>query len=45
VRCTVTPKTWQSEYRVLDYVSRPDSPISTRARFVVESGRPGAQKA
>jgi alkaline phosphatase D len=45
VSCTVTPKQWQSEYRVLSHVSRPGSPISTRAKFVVENGRPGAQRA
>jgi alkaline phosphatase D len=45
VSCTVTPKQWQSDYRVLAHVTRPDSPISTRAKFVVESGRPGVQPA
>jgi alkaline phosphatase D len=40
VRCTVTPKEWRSEYRVLEYVSRPGSPISTLATFALESGRP-----
>jgi alkaline phosphatase D len=45
VRCVVTPERWQSDYRVVPFVTRPDAPISTRASFVVESGRPGAQKA
>jgi alkaline phosphatase D len=44
VRCTVTPKTWQSDFRVLEYVSRQGSPITTRASFVVEAGRPGVQR-
>ena len=43
VRATITPSLWTSDYRVLPYVSQPDAPIETRASFVVESGRPGAQ--
>ena len=43
VSCDVTPGQWLSHYHVLDYVSRPDSPISTRASFVVLDGRPGAE--
>lgn len=42
VRCSVRPDRWLSDYRVVDYVSRPGSPIRTRASFVVEDGRPGA---
>ena len=45
VRCVVTPERWQSDYRVVPYVSRPGAPISTRASFVVENGRAGAQRA
>jgi alkaline phosphatase D len=45
VRCVVTPQQWQSDYRVVDYVTRPGSPIKTRASFVVEDGRPGPQQA
>ena len=44
VRCEVSPDRWVSDYRVVDYVSRPGSPIRTRASFVVENGRPGAQR-
>ena len=43
VSCDVTPGQWLSHYRVLDYVTRPNSPISTRASFVVLDGRPGAE--
>jgi alkaline phosphatase D len=43
VVATVTPERWTSEYRVVPYVTRPGAPIGTRATFVVESGRPGAQ--
>jgi len=44
VRCIVKPGNWQSDYRVVSYVSRPGSDIRTRASFVVEKGRPGAQR-
>ena len=43
VRCTLTPALMTADYRTLPYVSRPGAPIDTRASFVVESGRPGAQ--
>ena len=45
VRCVITPSTWTSDYRVLEYVTHQGSPMSTRASFVVENGRPGAQTA
>lgn len=45
VRCSLTPDRWQSDYRVLPAVSKPDEPISTRASFVVENGKPGAKPA
>jgi alkaline phosphatase D len=41
----VRPETLRADFRVVEYVSRPGSPIKTRASFVVENGRPGAQKA
>ena len=44
VRCTITPRTWTADYRVLEYVTHQGSPMSTRASFVVEDGRPGAQR-
>jgi alkaline phosphatase D len=45
VRCTLTPKRWTTDYRVLPYVRRPGAPVSTRASFTIEAGRPGAQPA
>jgi alkaline phosphatase D len=45
VRCTVSRERWQSDYRIVPFVTRPDAPVETRASFVVESGRPGAQRA
>jgi alkaline phosphatase D len=44
VRCDVTPRRWQSDFRVVPYVQRPGAPISTRASFVVEDGVPGARR-
>ena len=45
VSCSVTPERWTADYRVLEYVTRPGSPISTRASFVVEDNRPGVKPA
>ncbi len=45
VRCALTPQQWKSDYRVIEKVTVADSPVSTRATFVVESGKPGAQRA
>jgi alkaline phosphatase D len=45
VSCMVTPGRWQSDYRVVEYVTRPGAPLVTRASFVVEDQRPGLQTA
>ncbi|HEU4628417.1 MAG TPA: alkaline phosphatase D family protein [Gemmatimonadaceae bacterium] len=42
LRCAITPERWTTDYRVVPYVDRPGAPVSTRASFVVEAGRPGA---
>jgi alkaline phosphatase D len=44
VSCEVTPERWQSHYRTVPYVTKPDAPLVTRASFVVERDRPGAQR-
>lgn len=44
VSCTITPSTWQADYRVVPYVTRPDAPVHTAASFIVENGRPGAER-
>ncbi len=44
VRCTVTPRQWRADYRVVPYVSQPGAPAFTRASFVVESGNPGLRQ-
>lgn len=45
VSCEVTPERWRSDYRVVEYVTRTGAPRVTRASYVVESGKPGAQRA
>ena len=45
VRCELTPDRWQADYRVLEYVRREGSPVTTRASFVIENGTAGAQQA
>jgi alkaline phosphatase D len=44
VRCAVTPDRWQTDFRVLPFVTKRDAEIMTRASYVVENGKPGAQK-
>jgi len=43
IKATLDSDLWQSEFKVLPYITRPDAEISTRARYVVEVGQPGAQ--
>jgi len=45
VSCTLTPREYRADYRVVEYIDRPGAPGITRASFVVESGRPGAERA
>jgi alkaline phosphatase D len=45
VSCRVTPRTWQSDYRVVPFVTSPDAPVETAGTFVVEAGRPGVTPA
>jgi alkaline phosphatase D len=45
VVCDVSPASLVATYRIVDYVSQPGAPVETRARFVVQNGRPGAQRA
>lgn len=44
VRCSLTPDRWQTDFRIVAAVTKPDEPVSTRASFVVENGRPGAKR-
>lgn len=45
VRCTLAPGQWRADFVVVDQVAKPGGNPSTRASFVVEAGRPGAQEA
>jgi alkaline phosphatase D len=45
VRCDVTREHLTAYFRAIPYISRPGAPLETRATFVVEQGRPGAQRA
>jgi alkaline phosphatase D len=42
VRCNVTHKSWQSDYRVVSSPSNPDAVAVTLASFVVKNGKAGA---
>jgi alkaline phosphatase D len=45
VRCEVTPRTWRTDFVVVDDVTRPNGNVRNRASFVVDAGRPGARPA
>ena len=45
VRCAITRDRWQTDYRVVPFVSRPGASVETRASMVVENGRPGINRA
>jgi alkaline phosphatase D len=45
VRCTITPKTWRSDFRTVAQIEKPGAPMVTRASFVVEAGKAGAKRA
>jgi len=45
VTAEVTPDLWTSEFKIVPVVREPGGALETRATFVVENGRPGAQEA
>lgn len=45
VRCEVTPTSWRTDFRAVDYVTRPGAPAVTKASFRVEPGRLTVEKA
>ena len=45
VRCVVDREAWRADFRVVPFVTQPGAPVLTRASFVVEDGRPGADGA
>lgn len=40
VLCEVSPGRWESQFRTVEYVTRPGAPVQRRAHFAVESGHP-----
>ena len=45
VRCEVPPERWQADLRVVSDGRGRAATVRTLAAFVVEAGRPGAQRA
>ncbi|NDH94352.1 MAG: alkaline phosphatase, partial [Planctomycetia bacterium] len=45
VSCELTPTSWTSHFRTTPFVDRRGSPLETKATFVIEQGRPGAERA
>jgi alkaline phosphatase D len=44
VRCEVTPEEWRTDMKLADAIEDPNSPVRTFASFVIEDGKPGAQR-
>ncbi|MCB1019294.1 MAG: alkaline phosphatase D family protein, partial [Acidobacteria bacterium] len=44
VSCTVTPSEWRADYQAVEKVSEKGAPRITRASFVVQDGKAGAQR-
>lgn len=44
VRCDVNRDRWQTDFRVVDSVASPVARTRTESTWIVESGRPGAQR-
>jgi alkaline phosphatase D len=45
VSCVVTPEEWRAEYRTMEFISKPDAPVVTPTKWVVQHGVPGIQGA
>lgn len=45
VSCAIDANLWRTDFRTVDYITRPGAPLNTPASFVVENNRPGMQKA
>lgn len=41
VSCSVTPESWQADYKVVPYVTRPGAPLELAGRIHVEAGKAG----
>jgi alkaline phosphatase D len=40
VSCTISSKMWRTDFRTVDFVTRPGAKLNTPASFVIESGQP-----
>jgi alkaline phosphatase D len=38
VSCEVTPRQWRSDYRTVEFVTKRNAPLNTRASFILEPG-------
>jgi alkaline phosphatase D len=45
VRCEITPEECRVDMKLADSIADPESPVRTFASFVVEDGKPGAERA
>ena len=45
VRCQVTPSQWQADFQAVEIVTKKGAPLTTRASFVIENGKPGLERA
>ncbi|ESP90167.1 alkaline phosphatase D family protein [Candidatus Halobonum tyrrellensis] len=43
VACRLTPDEWETNFRVVEYVTEPDAPVRTDASFSVAAGDPGVR--
>ncbi len=44
ITCVVDPDSWTAEYRTVPFITRPDAPIETPARYRLTRGRPGVEQ-
>ncbi|MFE9958097.1 alkaline phosphatase D family protein [Micromonospora sp. NPDC005299] len=44
-RCTLTHDRWETDYRVVDFITRPGGTTTTRTRLVTQDGVPGVEVA
>lgn len=44
VHCSVRPERWTARYRIVPVVERPGGEVETLATFVVDDGKPGAER-
>jgi alkaline phosphatase D len=45
VRCEVSPDQWRSDYQVVEEITVPGGPATTKGSFIVDAGKPGVQPA